>query len=354
MFQPNKKFENILSEMLDRIPDEFDKREGSVIYDALAPAAMEIESLYYALDVVMTETYAETASRENLIKRAREKGIIPYPAVKSIVKGQFNVKIKNGIRFQTPSGIRFEVLKPINEDEFLYELLCEAAGEVGNISSSNLIQIDFVEGLNKAEILSIIRLGTEEEDTELFRQRYLNSFKELSFGGNKAEYKEKTLAIPGVGAVKITPVWNGGGTVKITVLDTAFNKANDILLQKIQQEFDPTQDGTGVGIAPIGHIVTVDTPNELNVSVQVDIRFTNNITFENRKSEIEKVVIDYLNSEKRNWSKHNIILRTVVLSSKLLNIANVEDIITLRFNNKNGNLVLNENEIPKFLEVGTI
>ena len=35
-------FEAILERMLNRIPDSLDKREGSVIYDAIAPAALEI------------------------------------------------------------------------------------------------------------------------------------------------------------------------------------------------------------------------------------------------------------------------------------------------------------------------
>lgn len=35
-------FESILSAMLQRVPDTVDKREGSVIYDALSPAAAEL------------------------------------------------------------------------------------------------------------------------------------------------------------------------------------------------------------------------------------------------------------------------------------------------------------------------
>ena len=33
----NITYESILQRMLDRIPDDMDKREGAVIYDALAP-----------------------------------------------------------------------------------------------------------------------------------------------------------------------------------------------------------------------------------------------------------------------------------------------------------------------------
>lgn len=46
MFE-DKTYENILQEMLNRVPDDIDKREGSVIYDALAPTAYSIADLYF-------------------------------------------------------------------------------------------------------------------------------------------------------------------------------------------------------------------------------------------------------------------------------------------------------------------
>ena len=42
-------YEEILYRMLDRVDDSFDKREGSVIYDALAPAAAEHAIMYMEL-----------------------------------------------------------------------------------------------------------------------------------------------------------------------------------------------------------------------------------------------------------------------------------------------------------------
>ena len=45
----NITYESILQRMLDRIPDDMDKREGAVIYDALAPAAVELQLMYIEL-----------------------------------------------------------------------------------------------------------------------------------------------------------------------------------------------------------------------------------------------------------------------------------------------------------------
>ena len=88
MFE-SQTFELILQRMLDRIPDSFDKREGSVIYDALAPAAVELQTMYIALDDWLNEAFANTASREYLIRRASEVGVEPYPATKAVMKAKF-------------------------------------------------------------------------------------------------------------------------------------------------------------------------------------------------------------------------------------------------------------------------
>ena len=55
-------FEEIATRMLSHVDDKFDKREGSVIYDAVAPTALELAFFYTCLDMVMDEVFADTAS----------------------------------------------------------------------------------------------------------------------------------------------------------------------------------------------------------------------------------------------------------------------------------------------------
>ncbi|MDN8817488.1 phage portal protein, partial [Staphylococcus aureus] len=45
MFE-NQTFEEIMERMLERVSDEIDKRENSVIWNALAPAAAELALSY--------------------------------------------------------------------------------------------------------------------------------------------------------------------------------------------------------------------------------------------------------------------------------------------------------------------
>lgn len=92
-------FENVLERNLDRISDEFDKREGSVIYDAIAPIAIEISLLYSYLDFLFKNAFGDTANRYWLIERAKERGIEPYNATKAVIIGRFDAKLNIGDRF---------------------------------------------------------------------------------------------------------------------------------------------------------------------------------------------------------------------------------------------------------------
>ena len=55
-------FETILSRMLAAVPDDIDKREGSIIYDALAPAALMMAEQYYMLTKLADMFFADTAT----------------------------------------------------------------------------------------------------------------------------------------------------------------------------------------------------------------------------------------------------------------------------------------------------
>ncbi|MCM1488573.1 MAG: baseplate J/gp47 family protein, partial [Firmicutes bacterium] len=208
MFEENT-YEKILERMLERVPSKFDKREGSVIYDAHSPAALELTYLYIELERILKESYGDTASREFLILRCRERGITPYPASKAVLKGEFapaDLEL-SGKRFNIDS-VNYVVTERIAEGEYRVE--CETAGTVGNRHTGELIPIDYIDGLQDARLTEILIPGEDEEDTEELRKRYLNSFDERAFGGNVRDYLEKTGAIAGVGAVKVTRAWNGG------------------------------------------------------------------------------------------------------------------------------------------------
>ena len=340
-------YEVILQRMLDRVPDNMDKREGSIIYDALAPAAVELQLMYIEFDTILNETFADTAQRDYLVRRAAERGIIPYEATNAILKGLFtptSLDVPIGSRFSC-NELNYVIIEKIKDGE--YQLQCETPGVGGNANFGDLIPIDYIQGLETAKLSEVLIPGEDEEDVEALRERYFASFETKAYGGNKKDYIQKTNAIPGVGSTKVTPVWKGGGTVLLTILNSEFNKASETLIKTVQQEIDPTNDAQGIGIAPIGHIVTVNTVEEVLVNVKASFTFDEGYNFNTLKTSIQNVISDYLLEIRKEWANHTeSIVRISQIETKILQIKGIIDISNTKINGSSSNLTLTEYQIP--------
>lgn len=344
-------FESILARMLDRVPDKFDKREGSIIYDALAPAAVELQLLYLELDAIIAEAFGDTASRTYLIRRCSERGITPYKASNAILKGVFTPSDIDvlGSRFSaadSSDNLNYVAAEKIANGE--YRLKCETVGTAGNRFLGQLVPIDYVDGLETAELAEVLIPAEDDEETEALRQRYFNSFEIKAFGGNVQDYIEKTLGIAGVGAVKVTPVWNGGGTVLLTILDSIFLPAKPALLDFVKATIDPLESqGTGSGLAPIGHTVTVKAAAAVTVNITANIAFDTGYSWANLQDEITNAAADYLLSLRRDWaSTDSVTVRISHLESRFLGIAGVADVTATKLNGSADNLSLGEYQVP--------
>lgn len=348
-------YEQIMERMLVRVPNNLDKREGSVIWDALAPAAMELESLYFVLQDFIKETFGDTASRPNLIRRASERGITPYKASKAVLKGVFDIEIPLGSRFNLDE-LNYTVTKFIQHNTgtnlYEYQVECETPGRDGGRKTGNIIPIDYINGLGRAEITELLIPGQDEEETEKLRQRYFDSFNMKAYGGNISDYKLKVHEIEGVGAVKVTPVWNGGGTVLLTILDSDFNQASPTLIKKVQDTMDPTKDARGLGVAPIGHIVTVQGTSNVAININTSITFEPNFSWPLVKLKVEEVVKNYLLELRKTWAlknekvSNNLVVRVSRIEAKILDINGILDIQSTTINGSPNNLQLTEYQIP--------
>ena len=322
----NITYESILKRMLDRVPNNIDKREGSVIYDALAPAAVELQLMYMELNGIMNESFADTASREYLIRRASERGITPEPATNAILKGVFTPATIDVIGKRFNCGqLNYIATEKIIDGE--YRMQCETVGLEGNANLGQMIPIEYIEGLETAELTEILIPGEDEEDTEDFRKRYFSSFESQAFGGNVADYKQKTNSIPGVGSTKVTPAYNGGGSVLLTIINSNYEVASEELVQFVQETIDPTQDGTGKGLAPIGHSVYVMPAQECLIGITTNITYDSNYSFEVLETQIEETIENYLLELRKTWEDNeSLIVRSSQIDARLLDIVGIVDI----------------------------
>lgn len=344
-----KTYESIMSDMLARVPSDFDKREGSVIYDALAPAAVELANIYIELDAVLDETFADTASINYLARRVAERGLSQILATKAILQAEFTpsaLEISIGARFSCDE-LNYQVTDKISAG--VYKVECETAGTEGNEHFGQMIPIDYINGLESATITSLLIPARDDETASELRERYFNSMRSQAFGGNIADYKEKTKAINGVGGVKVTPVWNGGGTVKLTIQNTLFDVPSSALISEVQNAIDPVgHSGEGYGIAPIGHVVTVDGITALTVNIVTTITYEEGWDWASAGQYIKNAIDEYFDELAEGWEdESNIIVRISLLESRILNAQGVLDITGTTLNGSAANLSLTASQIPK-------
>lgn len=351
-------FDKIMERLLGCIDDKFDKRPSSMIYNALAPAALELAELYAQVSSIYMDTFADTAHGKWLELRTIEQGIIRRDAVAAVRKGIFTKSngapavLASGYRFKTIDGdssVIYKVGKELKAGQ--YELTCETAGEIGNGYIGDLLPVTNISGLGTAILTDIIVPGEEIESDESLLARYMDRINEKGFGGNVADYKRWMQEQEGVGPTKVYPVWAGGGTVKLVFLDSNYQLPAPELIWRVQTAIDPEQNqGEGVGLAPIGHVVTVRAPDACIINVQLSLVLADKTVgqlAEQVKSTLKGLLLDL----KKVWEEQAIVVRVAHIDARLLNIAGVVDIQKTLLNGQPGNIALATDAVPVLGEV---
>lgn len=314
-------YENILKDELMVVPETQDKREGSVIWDALAPGAYKTSEYYTVLKEANRQTYAQTSTGEYLELRVGERGIYRYPATKAEKLGTFTtssddpVIIPIGSMFTTISetgGIDYIAVREHVDAEGViipgeYILECVELGEIGNAYQGPLLSVSYINGLASADMTTLISTGEEIETDEALYARYEYKINNPTFGGNRSDYITYVNSIEGVGATQVYPIWNGGGTVKLSVVDDEFNPLSPEKIAEIQVLVDPVnaegEQGTGLGTAPLGHWVTTVTPENVIIDVVTTVLLESGTTVEQVQADVEKAITSYLSDIKSKWAK---------------------------------------------------
>ena len=354
-----KTFENILGDMLSYVGDQnpdLDTRTGSLIYNALAPIALELETAYHEMDMILNETFLETASKEYLIKHGNQIGVEINEATYGHFKGEFNVDVAVGSRFNLEE-YNYNVINKLTEptDDYPYytcELVCETAGAEPNAYLGDLTPITYVANLSHAKLTSVLIYGEDEEETEAFRYRLQVHVKNPPINGNVYQYNEWLAEYDGIGKYRTIPCWNGVNTVKLLISNSENKRASDELVKEVQDYFDPptavinddTTDiaypqgrGMGNGQAPIGAIVTVDTITEVPVVVTCELVLNDGYS---SPVGVQDAVEKYLASLALNKTT----ISYMALSAEIFNAESVFDVTNLTI--KVGSVVMDTKVTP--------
>lgn len=366
-------YDYILTEALSKVPDNVDKREGSIIRDALSPCCYEAAKHILYLADIIEQTYIETANGLWLDGRVIEGGITRDPATYAKKLGVFKTQLDEpcqisiGQSFSTVGDtiLNYTAVQVyVNEDGDVvpgsYIMQCNTVGSVGNSYIGRIVPNDYIEKLASAEITTLLYPGEEEESDDSLRERFLANLMKTAFGGNIAQYRQWAKEIPGIGGVQVYPVWAGGGTVKLSIIDTDYNSCSSEFCQTILEKFDPEnsggETGLGLGIAPIGHKVTVSTPLPRTINVSGKITLLPGYKLETLLPQIKLALEEYFLSLRQAWensddeNNYSVIVYLGRINFAILNVKGVSSAYELQLNGTDTDIRLTETsslqEIP--------
>ena len=359
MAYENMTYENILTRMLDTIVVNYpniDTREGSMIYNACAAAAIELAIMYVELNNVRNESFVETASREYKLIGCEDVGIDTsiFNATYGVFKGQFNVKVPIGSRWNYDL-YNFTVTEFIEQDtDYFYKLQCETAGSAPNTSIGALTPIsDVPSGLTTAELVECLIFGEDEATNEYINEYYSTFVNSDISDGNVAQYRLWCENYTGIGNYKIVPLWNGANTVKVLILSAENTPANEELVSSFQDYLDPPTAeindtttaenypqgrGMGNGEAPIGAIVTVATATQKDLVINCT-----GVLQEGYASPVgvEEAITNYLSSIA--YEKNTVSYMSI--GAAILSCDSMDSIVLLTINGSSTDVTLNDNEV---------
>ena len=303
-------FDYWLDLMLDNVPDDIDQREGSVIYDALAPTAMVLAQHSLASANIIKQTYVKTAQGQFLDYRAAEHGTARYAATQTEVKAKFldsdgnainNVQIGDQFASIGETPIFYTVQK-INDD-LTGELTADDPGTTANSYIGQILPVTSNDSLSWAEITEIVAPARDEETDDHLRERLLKADDWIAYGGNITDYLAMLSKISEVGAGQVYPVWNGAGTVKLVIVDNNLMPASTELVKKVKNIIDPTDnESQGYGLAPIDHQVTVVAPTPLTVNIAATVNIDGTHGADIVKAKIKTAIEEYFKLLRQSWN----------------------------------------------------
>lgn len=315
-------YEDLLEEVLQDVRDDVDKREGSIIYDALAPIVFYLAMQRGLIEELKNEAFADTASGVFLDRLC----ILFNIERKKETKAKREISCKSELeigQILTINKVPFKILEKVNKyDSYLAE--CEIYGNVGNMYNGKL------EGAENAYLGKIVEAGAEEEDDESLRKRLYLRIQKPATSGNIYHYMNWALEVKGVKKVKVFPLENGAGSVGVMIHSDI---QDNTIIDGVKKHIDAKR--------PIGASVKVYKPKPIKIYVKVGLIIKKDKKLEELTPKIKENIKAYFDDIAFN-SKY---VSFAKISAIILNVEGVEDFEILTLNGKSENISIGEKEI---------
>lgn len=358
--------DTIHDRMLQNAPKDINLVQGDFFWDATRLTAEEkAELVLVKLQNILKLAFPQTSYSQFLEFLGETKGVFKHPATRATgiitIRGAEGTEIKKGhivstIATDDRPAIEFELLEDaiIGEDGIVHvPAMCTQAGTIGNVAKDTITLLSKpISGVESITNEEEFRNGSEIEDEESFRERVLEAYRNEPLSGAPRDYVRWAKEVPGVGEAHIIPEWDGPGTVKVLVLDSNREPAGEELLKEVRKHIiGQEENGKNIsdGLAPIGALVTIETPEIVNIDISVNIVFEADSNTESIIANIKKNISNYLSS----LSINGIVTYKAIegiLGSMIIKKEGILDYSNLLMNGSTDNIQL-EYQVPYLNEV---
>ena len=262
-------------------------------------------------------------------------------------EAQFNCAVPVGSRWNCDE-YNYTVFNVLDEDRHIYRIGCDTPGTGPNTLLSDLDPVTFVEEFEWGKIVKCRLQGRDQEDTELYRSRVLNSYNYRGFAGNREYYSSRIKELSGVKACKLERVSKPSDLINISIAGDDFRTPEDAIVNAVQNTVDPIiTSGEGDGIAPIGHRVKIFGAQEEKVNIHTEITYEEGYSYDDLKEYIEKAVERCLLEIREKWeTSDNLVVRILQIESAIVNIAGIEDVSGTTLNGVEENYTAGKDKLP--------
>lgn len=332
--------EIILERILSRMETDLQTREGSYAYDQAAPISFEIWRVLMTLDELIEAFYVNKNSgpyldaHARLFAMSRREGA--RAAAKMTFTGQDGTVVPAGSIFYAGGALEFRLTADATIKDGSAEgwLLASEVGAKYNVAPGTIDQISrTISGLEKFENQQAEGGAAPESDEDLF-ERLDEKRKRPPTSGNEAHYKEWALSVNGVGAVRVTPLWRGPGTVLVLIAGFDRRPVDEAIVNDCAKYIQTQR--------PVGADATVASAKavEVDVAARVVLEPTASLPA------VEAVFVSKLDTYLADAAFDEFTVYTNWVGALLISIDGVVDYDGLTLNGSEENLVLGEDGVP--------
>ena len=333
--------EQIKTDILGRMVSNLDTREGSFANDMISAVSYRIWETLQSLDAVVPIAYIDETSGAYIDKRCAEYGITRKAGIKAAVTltltGTAGVVVPAGKVFVTAAGLAFATDSAVTLGSG--ETACAAtAAEIGasyNVAAGAITgQLESLSGLVSVTNNAAATGGTDPETDAALSMRFYDFLQNPTTSGNTAHYKQWALAVSGVGAAKVYPLWAGAGTVKVLIASDTMGPVDATIVSKCAAAIEEER--------PIGATVTIKSATALAVSVAGSVTIDSSTTISAVQAAFVSALSAYLKSI--SFVKYTLVYNRI--AALLLDIDGVQDCSGLTVNGGTANITIGDDQVP--------